>query len=291
MKGYGYEHRTRNNDTEQRFVDSDMLIEETLFGKIDKVQVAIDRLRCFEPPEGYYVAFSGGKDSVVILDLVKKSGVKFDAHYNITGIDPPELYYFIRDQHPEVQRHRPEMTMWALIVKMMSPPLPQSRYCCEHLKERGGFDRRVITGVRWEESTRRGKRKMVDVCFRNSRKTYVHPIIDWSVHDVWEYIQTNDIPYCSLYKEGFTRLGCIGCCMASAKERRRQFDRYPRIERLYRKSFHNASRRREERIIQDPVWGESHISRMMGNSGDAMFDWWMEDKHTKGDPDQTIIFE
>ena len=67
-----------------------MLIEQTLWGTIDKVQVAIDRIKTFEPPEGYYVAFSGGKDSVVILDLVKRSGVKFDAHYNITGIDAPE---------------------------------------------------------------------------------------------------------------------------------------------------------------------------------------------------------
>ena len=98
------------------------LIEQTLWGEIDKVKVAIDRIKTFEPAEGYYVAFSGGKDSVVILDLVKRAGVKFDAHYNITGIDPPELYYFIRDQHPEVERHRPEMTMWSLIVKKMMPP-------------------------------------------------------------------------------------------------------------------------------------------------------------------------
>ena len=51
------------------------------FEGYDKVQVAIMRLQQFQPPEGYYLAFSGGKDSVVLYDLAVKSGVKFDAHY------------------------------------------------------------------------------------------------------------------------------------------------------------------------------------------------------------------
>src|SRR5574343_1435258 len=99
-----------------------LITEDLIEGRIDKVAIAIDRIRAFEPPEGYYVAFSGGKDSVVILDLVKRAGVKFDAHYNITGIDPPELFYFIRDNFPEVERHQPPITIWKLIVKKMMPP-------------------------------------------------------------------------------------------------------------------------------------------------------------------------
>lgn len=67
-----------------------MLVETNLFGTTDKVQKAIDRLRMFEPPEGYYLAFSGGKDSQTIYHLTKMAGVKFDAHYNHTTVDPPE---------------------------------------------------------------------------------------------------------------------------------------------------------------------------------------------------------
>jgi len=262
------------------------LIEQGLFGTVDKVAMAIDRIRTFEPPEGYYVAFSGGKDSVVILDLVKRSGVKFDAHYNITGIDPPELYYFIRDQHPEVQRHRPEITMWALIVKKMMPPTRLVRYCCEHLKERRGAGRVVVTGIRWEESNRRSKRKMNEACFRDSRTHYLNPIIDWLDSDVWEYISENNVKYCFLYGEGFKRLGCIGCDMAGSKGKRRQFERWPRYESKYRKAFDIAAKLNIQRLGEKDLKGA-----IRWIDGESMFNWWMDDEHAKGDPDQTVMFE
>jgi len=47
----------------------------------EHIKIAIRRLQQFEPPEGYYLAFSGGKDSTVLLHLAKASGVKYDAHY------------------------------------------------------------------------------------------------------------------------------------------------------------------------------------------------------------------
>lgn len=264
------------------------LVETDIFGVTrDKVQISIDRIKTFEPPEGYYVAFSGGKDSIVILDLVKRSGVKFDAHYNITGIDPPELYYFIRDQHPEVQRHRPEMTIWALIVKKMMPPTRIMRYCCHYLKEQGGKGRIVMTGVRWAESQRRSLRKMVEQCNQRAGAGYVNPIIDWADEDVWQYIKENNIKYCSLYDEGFKRLGCIGCPM-SGKGRLKEFARWPRVEILYRKAFAAAVTARNRRPGE---WTEKHPLTVEWNSGEAMFDWWMEDKHVKKDPDQSVLFE
>ena len=255
------------------------LLETDIFGTVnDKVKMAINRIKAFEPPEGYYVAFSGGKDSVVILDLVKKSGVKFDAHYNITGIDPPELYYFIRDQHPEVQRHRPEMTMWALIVKKGFPPTRSIRYCCQFLKEDGGHERKVITGVRWKESQRRNKRQMVETCFRDGTKTYLHPIIDWSEMDVWEYIHENNLPYCKLYDEGFKRLGCVMCPMSSRQGR--EGNRWPRIRAAYIRAFDRAIQKSKERGIIPAQ-----------QNGEEMFRWWLRENPKKEDPDQTVMFE
>lgn len=69
----------------------------------DKVEMAIKRLQAFCPPEGYYVAFSGGKDSQCVYHLCQMAGVKFDAHYNVTSVDPPELIRFIKKNYPDVK--------------------------------------------------------------------------------------------------------------------------------------------------------------------------------------------
>lgn len=126
-----------------------------------KVENAIKRLQSFEPPEGYYVAFSGGKDSQCIYHLCQMAGVKFDAHYNVTSVDPPELVQFIKRQYPDVIFDLPRyadgsrITMWNLIPRKGIPPLRTQRYCCEELKEASGEGRIVVTGVRWAESARR----------------------------------------------------------------------------------------------------------------------------------------
>ena len=119
-----------------------ILIEKDLFGTVrDKVKIAQERLKAFEPSEGYYVADSGGKDSACVLALCKMAGVRFDSHYNITTVDPPELVKFVWEAHPETELVRPQMTMRELIVKKpISADENPSRYCCAAtLKETQGM--------------------------------------------------------------------------------------------------------------------------------------------------------
>lgn len=141
-----------------------MLIEQTLFGTRDKVKEAISRLQAFEPADRpYWLAFSGGKDSVCILALAKMAGVKYEAVYNVTSVDPPELVRFIKEKYPEVRREIPHdkegkpITMWSLMRKKATPPTMLMRYCCEKLKESSGMGTVTITGVRWAESANRKK--------------------------------------------------------------------------------------------------------------------------------------
>jgi phosphoadenosine phosphosulfate reductase len=137
------------------------MIHQLDFNGIDKVEKAIKRLQLYEPPEGYYLCFSGGKDSVVIKALADMAGVKYDAHYNVTSVDPPELVRFIKREYPEVEfeyhydKNGKRITMWSLIASKQMPPTRFTRYCCAYLKESGGGGRLKITGVRWAESTRR----------------------------------------------------------------------------------------------------------------------------------------
>lgn len=289
----------------------------------EKVKASIERLKAFCPPEGYYLAFSGGKDSVVVKRLLDMSGCKYDATYRITSVDPPELYRFIRDQHPDVKREYPRdkdgnvVTMWNLIPKKMYPPTRIARYCCEALKESGGDGRMTVTGVRWAESVNRkrnhgtvtifGKgpslsdfrkdenfkpnprggvilvndneesRRTIEHCYRR-RKISVNPIVDWEDRDVWEFIHAEDIPYCKLYEEGYHRLGCIGCPMASRNERERGFMRWPTYKAAYLKSFDRMLTLRMERHLKDPsrpLWrtkGEAYVEATAVD----VYNLWME---------------
>lgn len=151
-----------------------MLGQLNMYGK-DKVEQAIERIRTFEPPEGYYLAFSGGKDSVVCKALCDMAGVKYDAHYNITSVDPPELVEFVKTFPDVVREHQhwekdgrwhkagDPITMWNLIPEKGMPPTRLVRYCCEKLKEASGVNRFTITGVRHAESSARKNRGGVGI--------------------------------------------------------------------------------------------------------------------------------
>lgn len=125
-------------------------------GVLDElIEMAISNIKRYEPKEGYYIAFSGGKDSTVIYDLAKKANVKFDVHYHFTTVDPPELLKFVKGNYPEVPWDRPEHSMFYYIERKGFLPTRGIRYCCGYLKECYGKGRVVITGVRREESKKK----------------------------------------------------------------------------------------------------------------------------------------
>jgi len=94
-----------------------------------KEQIAIEFIQEHEPKEGYFLGFSGGKDSVVLYDLTVKSGVKFQGYYSATGIDPPEVVKLIRKEYPSVKFVRPEHSFWWWIRYKGIAPTKFKRWC------------------------------------------------------------------------------------------------------------------------------------------------------------------
>lgn len=81
------------------------------------------------------------------------------------------------------------------------------------------------------------ERRAVEMCYR-TRKTLVNPIIDWTDDEVWYFLNNiAKVPHCSLYDEGFKRLGCIGCPLTGGKNMKREFERWPTYERAYKRAI------------------------------------------------------
>jgi len=239
-----------------------------------KTETAIKIIQKYTSPEiPSHVAFSGGKDSIVTYDLVKRSGAPHQAYFAMTTVDPPELLKFIRLFYPEVQWLRPKLSMYKLIIKKGLPIRTSKkgggRYCCEHLKEYAGMGEFIITGIRWEESKqRKDNRKLYEVDTRKKMKgkRYLNPVIDWSEKEIWKYIKDNHLPYPELYDCGMKRIGCIGCPMAYHKTRQKELNRYPRFKAMYIK----AIRKRMEKGFFSQFKDEYDV-----------YEWWVGNKSMK----------
>ena len=280
---------------------------------MDKEHTALERLRqAAELSEFYYqrpllLAYSGGKDSEVCLELAKRAGVRFEVIHSLTTADAPETVRHIRRKFHELElagiscevisptyKGRPA-SMWSLIPQKLLPPIRTLRYCCSVLKETSGARRVVVIGLRAEESAARkkcavaekpgskqqdrirfdfdnGDSRIVAPC-RQKAKIMIHPIVDWSNGDVWAYLRDCKTEVNPVYSMGFSRCGCIGCPMAGPS-RYTEFRAWPAFEKLYRHAFRRMLDAREAR---------GKPSRW--KSADEVFRWWMEDENLDGQLD------
>ena len=264
---------------------------QPIINTAEKVEKSIMRLNEFakETPSGRLAitAFSGGKDSLVAYMMCIEAGIKFKAIYSPTSVDPPELINYIKNifnpwakknNYPEVVFEKYNTwksgplkgkikTMWSLISNRAIPPTRLARYCCDELKERTGEKGDVIiTGVRWEESKSRSKRKM---CNWYKEKLQVRPIVDWTEVEVWSYILENNIPYCKLYDEGWNRLGCIGCPLSS--NQKRELQAYPKYRENYIRAFNHMVEYRRNKDMRCDGW----------SNGEEIMKWWIGDCEKK----------
>lgn len=247
-----------------------------------------------------HFCISGGKDSSVIQQLAIEARVPAVFVHTLTTVDAPETVHFVRSEFGRLRVlgyaariDRPPRSMWRLIEdKCGFPPMRMARYCCQLIKERqvlsaDGRKAMIVTGVRWSESVRRRSRgafealgssvennlilaedndparKLFEDCKLKGTRV-CNPIVDWSDEDVWTFLLSCGVPYNPLYDRGFKRVGCIGCPMASVREREAQFRAWPGYARAYIRALDRGLAK--GRALGKP----SNFS-----SGAEFFDWWL----------------
>ena len=237
----------------------------------------------YDAEQGYYLAFSGGKDSQALYHMTQLAGVRFQGHMNLTSVDPPEVIRFVKKNYPEVELIKPGKSIFQHAIEKQILPTMRVRWCCAEYKETAGAGKVTLIGIRKAESTRRAKRNEVEInnrkfsgdldgleeyrqeqkakrlkrksktdgvnitnadeeqtlgCIHGKESLLISPIIYWTEQDVWEFL--NDVvrvPHCSLYDEGWHRIGCIGCPMSSHKQKILENERYPHVKRGWIKAI------------------------------------------------------
>lgn len=247
-----------------------MLHSVELLQKAEKIALNYDA------EQGYFLAFSGGKDSQALYHIAQLAGVRFQGHMNLTSVDPPEVIRFVKKNYPEVELNKPGKSIFQSAVERQILPTMRVRWCCAEYKETAGAGKVTLIGIRKSESSRRAKRNEVEInnrkfsgdldgleeyrqeqkakrirrkskedgvnitnadeeqtlgCIHGKESLLISPIIYWTEQDVWEFL--NDVvkvPHCSLYDEGWHRIGCIGCPMSSHKQKMIENERYPHVK-------------------------------------------------------------
>lgn len=213
-----------------------------------KVERALRLLRSITPygDEPLEVAYSGGKDSDVILELTRMSGVPYRAIYKSTTIDPPGTIAHAMRAGADILRPRKSFFQ---LVEAKGCPSRFTRFCCQELKDYPVL-RNVVIGVRRDESVARARRYREPVVCRvfNKRKDIrvqeILPILDWTLEDEREFIQVQGLTlHPHYYREDGTldltrRLGCMCCPLMSQRKRLEDFKAHPGVLRLYIRAMH-----------------------------------------------------
>lgn len=250
---------------------------------------------------GFHVAFSGGKDSQVLLALVEMAGVKYHAEMQVTSVDSPNLMRFVRKHYPQVKLNLPKRNMRKLILDKGMLPTRNARFCCSELKEQAGAGCCTCIGIRKAESAKRAKRHPVEVigqrigydivdgelhvqnnwggqlfdneqpvnvyCVGGKDKVLISPIFEWTDNDVWEFIHKHKLPYCDLYDKGFHRIGCLFCPMALPRVKARELRMFPKFaERVYIRAIRDLMQEGKYEVFDTP---------------EQVFQWWISGKSAK----------
>ena len=181
-----------------------------------------------------YIAFSGGKDSVALLDLCDQVlPLSIPVIFSDTDMELPDTYSVwktVKNRYSNreflvARAEKKALENWELF----GPPSRTIRWCCSVHKSTPALlilKKRInkptikvmaFTGVRGDESIGRSHYGDSSDGVKNASQLHRMPILDWGAHELWLYIFTRNLPINNAYKKGLPRVGCIMCPESSDK--------------------------------------------------------------------------
>lgn len=225
-----------------------------------KIDRALRLLRSYARNKNLALAYSGGKDSDVILRLAQLAHIKCDIIHNSTTIDPPGNLSYCAAHGATIVR--PKYTFYQLVARKGLPSMFR-RFCCEKLKERyiAPF---LILGIRREESVKRAALYQEPTsCYVYTKKKNterIMPILDWTIEDILQFQNMENLTFNPHYYDDGTfnpecRLGCIGCPLKGDRGRA-DYLKYPGFLRQLAKSYSRyvATHKAVTSVYHDIVW-------------------------------------
>ena len=262
-------------DLEQAYSRASAGLRQKMEHSVELLRKAEKLALAYDAADGFFLAFSGGKDSQALYHIAQLAGVRFKAHFSPTSVDPPAVIRFIRKCYPDVEFLKLKESIYSIAIRKGLLPTRTVRWCCDELKEHTGAGKVTLIGIRKAESSRRNKRNEVEMssrkfsgdmdgfeawrkekvipsvanpdaidsesvtgCIKGKDSLLVSPIIYWDDKDVWEFL--NDVlrvEHCELYDRGYNRIGCICCPMSTYRQKLRELRDFPQIKRNWIKAI------------------------------------------------------
>lgn len=227
----------------------------------------------------FYVAFSGGKDSVVALDLVQRALPHncFKVLFGDTGMEFPDKYETVEKIKQICAEEKIEFLQAKSKLKpentwqIFGPPAVTIRWCCSVHKttpqimqlrevlQKPDFTGMAFTGVRGDESLSRSEYDAISYGGKHSGQYSCHPILEWNTAELFLYIYENGLTFNNAYKKGNTRAGCLVCPMSQGKHDYMKYKNYPDdtdlfINKIITTSGKNFSKENYDRFVEQGYW-------------------------------------
>ena len=227
----------------------------------------------------FYVAFSGGKDSIVALDLVQRALPHncFKVLFGDTGMEFPDTYETVEKIKQICAEEKIEFLQAKSKLKpentwqIFGPPAVTIRWCCSVHKttpqimqlrevlQKPDFTGMAFTGVRGDESLSRSEYDAISYGGKHSGQYSCHPILEWNTAELFLYIYENGLTFNNAYKKGNTRAGCLVCPMSQGKHDYMKYKNYPDntdlfINKIITTSGKNFSKENYDRFVEQGYW-------------------------------------